>query len=182
MLMGILFLFRKITTKNCYWDNMDGEYLYNYENFDQNYEKWGGIDNLNRNVFYLLKETRIFEYQKFSRGSTASNIDFKRDFHFYLRDISKYVLTWDSLFFLSCNTNYGIAVILGPYTFLDYSDKTAENLLFSGLTKSVVIAFRANYNEIAIYNCKEKECDINDASKRRPYSFSKELNLNMHIV
>ena len=182
MLMGILFLFRKITTKNCYWDNMDGEYLYNYENFDQNYEKWGGIDNLNPNVFYLLKETRIFEYQKFSRGSTASNIDFKRDFHFYLRDISKYVLTWDSLFFLSCNTNYGIAVILGPYTFLDYSDKNAENLLFSGLTKSVVIAFRVNYNEIAIYNCKEKECDINDASKRRPYSFSKELNLNMHIV
>ena len=97
-----------------------------------------------------------------------------------MEDYSKYVPTLDSLYYLSCDINYGIAVILGPYNFTDYPDKTGENLLITGLTNSVVIAFRANQNQIAIYNCKKNECNINNVTKKTDYTFENELILSLN--
>ena len=151
---------------------------FNYTNFDQNYYKWR-MDWINYDLFFLLKESR-FQEHKFARGNYHKQIDFKRDFHFNLKDESEYVNTFDSTWW--CNTNFGVAVILGPFEFNDYPERTGENLLFNGLTNSVVIAFRANYKEIVIYDCKKKECNLNNKAKRRDYPFTNRLKLNMHIV
>ena len=124
MIVGILFLILPIEAKNCIQQKMNGEYYFDYNYIDQyNYDYWSWVIPIL--PFYLFKESR-FQSQKFSRGSFGYYIDFKRDFHFFLRDISKYVWTLDSLLYLKCETNYGIAVTLGPYYFVDYPDKTGE--------------------------------------------------------
>ena len=178
MLMTLFYLFSPIKSDLCYKTNMEGPKYLNYRQFSQDYS-WYYLDY---NYFFLLK-SNIWSWNKYSRGNYVYPIDFKRDFHFHLKDVSTYIYSWDSQFFQYCFTNYGIAVILGPYTWPDYKVKTEEDLMFTGLTNSVVIAFRANQNKISIYKCKNgKTCKLKDPAKERSYYLSNYLDLNMHIV
>ena len=178
MLMAIFYLFNPVKSDLCYKPNMEGPKYFKYRVFDQLYNIW---DDLNFDYFYLLKSHRL-GWNKYSRGNYIKSIDFKRDFHFNLRDVSTYVNTWDSEWFQYCYTNYGIAIILGPYTYNDYKVKTGEDLMFTGLTNSVVVAFRANQNKISIFNCKKDSCKLNKPAKEKPYYLTYYLNFNMHIV
>ena len=180
MLVGIFSLFIGINSNLCYDPKMNGPNYLNYYVFDQESHTYHDLYYEN---FFLLKPNRWGTFQRYSRGNIHDYIDFKRDFHFHLRDKSEFVNTWDSWFY--CEENYGIAVVLGPYTWKDYKIKTGENLMITGLQNSIVIAFRASKNQIAIYNCKNK-CDLNSPDKKYTYHFYYyyyyAINIDFHIV
>ena len=171
-------------TEACIDPEMQQFYLSN-KNF------WQRFDGYDYDNLYLMKYVYrwgiFYGRSQFSLGNYDKKIDFKRDFHFRLKDTKAYT----NPYFYSCNTNYGIAVVLGDYTndnYMIYS--LEEKFLVQDLEKSLVIIFRFKAQKITIVNCLKTACDLNNLYSPNPkniinydYKYiSEKGDLDMNIV
>jgi len=167
MILGLFFNIQAISAEyDCF--------SLSYSNFDQDYLTWKFDGQL-----YLEKygEKKGSQY---GLGNIKEPIDFKRSFYLQIIDRYEKKKLWST-----CDKNYGIAVIFGPYNYYSYKkSKDDEKFLVEDLENSVVVIYRFQDQLVDIYDCRKKKCSPTKTPLNRGIfsGLSKDIYLNTYII